>query len=155
MATNGSTVNGLKLVNFGGLTQVQAANLQSNSVFPLVQNGAAYNITAGNISSYVANTIPGANVPTSPLLGGSANQFTEITPDGITIHIINNSLAAVTNVAYGLAKLDQYGHFPLPNGPTINRPSPVNIGTQYLDTDLGYIVVWNGTVWINAAGGPA
>lgn len=38
------------------------------------------------------------------------------------------------------------------SGTTANRPSnPVN-GYTYYDTDLGYVVFWNGTDWINASG---
>jgi hypothetical protein len=39
------------------------------------------------------------------------------------------------------------------SGVTAARPSSVKPGEHYLDTTLGYLIIWNGSAWINPATG--
>lgn len=41
-------------------------------------------------------------------------------------------------------------------GPTSDRPiTELKIGYEYFDTDLGYIIYWDGTRWVDSDGNPA
>lgn len=41
----------------------------------------------------------------------------------------------------------------IPSGGTADRPEDPVVGTQYFDTDLGKVVTWNGTEWVEPAAG--
>lgn len=41
----------------------------------------------------------------------------------------------------------------IPSGPTSGRPSNPTVGTQYFDTDIDDVVIWNGTEWVEPAAG--
>lgn len=37
--------------------------------------------------------------------------------------------------------------FGVPSGSTANRPASPIVGQEYYDTDLGYLIIWSGSVW--------
>lgn len=41
----------------------------------------------------------------------------------------------------------------IPSGPTSGRPENPVVGTQYFDTDLGKVVTWDGSGWVESGGG--
>jgi hypothetical protein len=41
------------------------------------------------------------------------------------------------------------------SGPTANRPDNFEVGMRYFDTDLGKVIYWNGTEWVDALGNSA
>lgn len=41
----------------------------------------------------------------------------------------------------------------IPSGTTSDRPSNPDVGTLYFDTDLGNVVTWNGTEWVEPSAG--
>lgn len=41
----------------------------------------------------------------------------------------------------------------IPSGGTADRPENPVVGTQYFDTDLGHVVTWDGSEWVESGGG--
>lgn len=41
------------------------------------------------------------------------------------------------------------------SGPTAQRPIGTPTGFSYFDTTLGFVVWWNGSIWVDADGVPA
>ena len=60
-----------------------------------------------------------------------------ITPDAINM-AVNTALATKVEAA---------------SGTTAARPTGLGVGTPYFDTTIGVPIWWNGTIWVNSAGG--
>ncbi len=87
--------------------------------------------------------------------GGGGGDMYKATYDTTDNGVVDNSelvngLTVETAVPVNALFTDTIGG--VTAGDTASRPSSPDTGTPYFDTDLGYQINYNGTVWVNATG---
>lgn len=80
--------------------------------------------------------------------------MSETTGLGNLTHVVN-ALQELVRASY-LTQQTLSARLPSPlstAGITAARPAGAGLGASYFDTTLGVPIWWNGTIWVNSAGG--
>ena len=126
------------------------------------QNGSV--ITGATVSVYLAGTTTAADVYTAASGGVAVNSVTSSSSTGTEGYFyfwVDDSdytgeqlfKIVVTKSNFPAVPYDNLEIIPrmyAGTGGTADRPTVTTVGMYYLDTDVGYVVYWDGSAWISS-----